>query len=135
LVNAWLVKKFIEVGENLLNHIPLVKSVYSSIKDFLSYFSASLDKQKLERVVLVNFGDFQLLGFVTLDQPDKLTFSDRLESDTVLVYFPMSYQVGGYTLYISKNKLQSVSMSVEDAMRLTLTAGLSSTSKIHTSGK
>lgn len=125
VVNAWVVKKMIEYGDDMFNRIPLVKTVYSAIKDFLHYFSNSLNKQKLQRVYLADFGTFQLLGFATLDTTDDLPFANDLPRDVIAVYFPMSYQVGGYTLYISRSRLQPVDISIEEAMRLTLTAGLS----------
>lgn len=125
VVNAWVVKKLIVLGDEMLNHIPLVKTVYSAIKDFLNYFSASFDKHNLQRVYLADFGDFKLLGFATLDKTDELPFAHALEQDMIAVYFPMSYQVGGYTLYISRKRLQPLDLTIEEAMRLTLTAGLS----------
>jgi len=124
-VNAWVVKKLIEVGDDMLNRIPLVKTVYSAIKDFLNYFSASLSKHDLQRVYLADFGDFRLLGFATLDKTDDLPFANALGQDVIAVYFPMSYQMGGYTLYVSKKRLHPVDISIEEAMRLILTAGLS----------
>jgi uncharacterized membrane protein len=44
----------------------------------------------------------------------------------VAVYLPMSYQIGGYTLYLPGSSIEPLDMPVEDAMRLILTAGLSS---------
>jgi uncharacterized membrane protein len=43
----------------------------------------------------------------------------------ILVYMPMSYQVGGYTALVPRASVQPVDMSFEEAMRFTLTAGLS----------
>lgn len=42
----------------------------------------------------------------------------------VSVYFPMSYQVGGYTLMLREADLQVLDMTVEEAMRSVLTAGV-----------
>jgi uncharacterized membrane protein len=44
--------------------------------------------------------------------------------DWVTVYFPMSYAFGGYTIYLPRDRLQPLEISVEDAMRLVITAGL-----------
>ena len=44
-------------------------------------------------------------------------------ADLVAVYFPMSYQIGGYTLYLPKDELQETDLSVEEAMRLVLIGG------------
>jgi uncharacterized membrane protein len=75
--------------------------------------------------VLVRFPgqDFQLLGFVTRDSFDGLPLEPAAE-DPVAVYLPMSYQVGGYTLYLPRSALTPIDMPFEQAMRLTLTAGV-----------
>lgn len=121
LVNAWLVQRIIEVGENLINRIPLIKSIYSGIKDFMEFFSVTQESKELKHVVLVPFGDAQLIGFVTSNQVRDFPNSDKLAA----VYLPMSYQMGGYTIYIDKNKLETLDISIEDAMRRVLTANLS----------
>jgi uncharacterized membrane protein len=42
----------------------------------------------------------------------------------VTVYFPMSYAFGGYTIYLPRDRVEPLDISVEDAMRLAITAGL-----------
>jgi uncharacterized membrane protein len=51
-------------------------------------------------------------------------------SDTVGVYLPMSYQIGGYTVFLPRSAIEPIDMSVEDAMRFTLTAGMSSAQEL-----
>jgi uncharacterized membrane protein len=46
----------------------------------------------------------------------------------VAVYFPMSYQIGGYTLMVPRERLQPLDLPVETAMRVVLTGGMSGTS-------
>ena len=48
-------------------------------------------------------------------------------ADRLPVYFPMSYQIGGYTLYILKSELIETSLSAEEAMRLVLIGGVTAT--------
>src|SRR5690606_41431583 len=50
-----------------------------------------------------------------------------IAGDQVAVYFPMSYQVGGYTVFMPKEALEPVDMTREDAMKFILTAGLKTT--------
>jgi uncharacterized membrane protein len=51
-------------------------------------------------------------------------FGERA-AELVAVYFPMSYQIGGYTLYLPKAELEETTLSVEEAMRLVLIGGVS----------
>ncbi len=125
-VNAWVVRKLLEITEHLLERIPLVKSVYGAIRDFLNYFNMAEERQDLESVVLVSLGDgeAELLGFMT-QNPASIPARFDGEEDRVAVYLPMSYQIGGFTLYLPRSQIRSIDMSVEDAMRTILTAGLS----------
>lgn len=124
LTQAWIVRRLIQWGEALLNRIPLVKSLYSSVSDLMSFFSGS-DKQGLSQVVLVTFEalNARVLGFVTRE-----TFADLHASlegnDLVAVYLPMSYQVGGYTVIVPRRQIEPVNLSIEEAMRFAVTAGM-----------
>jgi len=85
--------------------------------------SGSGEKRDLQRVVLARFGEAHAIGFVTReDVPHAL--AQHGGKDWVSVYFPMSYAFGGYTVYLSRDNLQPLDISVEDAMRLAITAGL-----------
>ena len=44
--------------------------------------------------------------------------------DLVAVYLPMSYQIGGYTVYLPRSRLTETDLSVEQAMRIVLTGGV-----------
>ena len=46
----------------------------------------------------------------------------------VLVYLPMSYQLGGFTVWVPKSSLTPVEMSIPEAMRFAMTGGMSTTS-------
>ena len=123
-VNAWIVQRLIRIGERLLKKIPLVKSIYSALSDFMAYFSATREKKDLKNVVLVTFDKVRLIGFLTNEKVNEIpTLADS--EDLVSVYLPMSYQIGGYTIYIPNSQVERIDISVEDAMRLVLTAGLS----------
>ena len=45
------------------------------------------------------------------------------------VYVPISYQLGGYTIYLPRSRLTPINMSVEDALRFAITAGMSGEKK------
>jgi uncharacterized membrane protein len=129
-VNQWAVRAVLRWLDDVMGRIPLVKTLYLAIRDFTRFFP-SKDGQKgdLKRVVLVPFGPGQAIGFVTAEDASALGVTD-LPSATadpvVAVYLPMSYMVGGYTLFLPKSQLHSTSISVEAAMRLVLMGGVQS---------
>jgi uncharacterized membrane protein len=124
LVNAYAGKLVLNFWDELLGRIPVIKTIYGSFRDVVSMLpSGSGEKRDLQRVVLARFGDAHAVGFVTReDVPQALLPHGGKE--WVSVYFPMSYAFGGYTVYLPRDNLQPLDISVEDAMRLAITAGL-----------
>ena len=108
---------------NLLDRIPLVKTVYTAISDFFQFFSSG-PAEGAARVVSVDVADdVSVIGFVTGPSP---SFVDHGGSRRIAVYFPMSYQIGGYTLLVPEDRVTPLDVGVEDAMRVVLTASLRS---------
>lgn len=109
--------------EWVMLEIPLVRSVYTAMRDLLGMFAD--DKQSAMQVVAVSLpGNMRLLGFVT--RTDFADLPGIAGADEVAVYLPMSYQVGGYTVFVPRSSVTPVQMSREDAMKFILTAGLKS---------
>lgn len=123
LLRLWLFQKLVGLVDAVFDRVPLVKSIYSAVKDLTQLFRGSGAGQG-KRVVMVDMpgGAGSLIGFVTRDQfgdlPDGIG-----EKGKVAVYLPMSYQLGGYMLVVEKDRVRGVDMPVEDALRFALTAG------------
>ena len=124
LTHAYVVQRLFSRGERLLYNVPLIKTVYRAIHDFFDYFSPS-NRKEFEQVVAVTIGDtgMQVIGFVTQAIPERLPEDFRGE-DSILVYLPLSYMIGGYAVLIPRSMVQPLDMSMEEAMRFTLTAGV-----------
>lgn len=105
--------------------LPLVRSVYQAIKDFTAYLTPNRAKQS-SRVVLVRLPgtEFDMVGLVTRENlqglPEGLNDQAR-----VGVYLPMSYQFGGYTVFVPRSAVRELNMGTEQAMRSVLTAWVS----------
>lgn len=125
LVKVYVVRYLIARGEKLLARIPLIKSIFGAIQDFTRMFAVGdQEEEKAESVVLVEVSPGRhLLGFVTGRRVAADLFPDAGE-EMVGVYLPMSYQIGGYTLYVPADSLIPVDMTVEEAMRVALTGGI-----------
>jgi uncharacterized membrane protein len=127
LVNAYVVRRVIRTGESLLERIPVVKTIYGAFKDVTRFLPEGGKDRDLKRVVIWRFGSAHVIGFVTEDNVDSRSLGMG-EADVVAVYFPMSYQIGGYTLYLPRSELRETDLSVQEAMRLVLLGGISSRS-------
>lgn len=124
LVNALIVRRLLQSWEAFLDRIPVVKTIYGASRDFMKLLPAGGGHSDLRRVVLARFGEARLVGFVTQDDAAELGLSPSIEG-LVAVYFPMSYQIGGYTVMLPRAALEPLNVPVETAMRLVLTGGLS----------
>ena len=121
-VNAFLVRKLLGYGEAWLLRVPVVKTVYGAIRDMTRLVNTGAGKRELERVVTVPFGPGRVIGFVTQEHASSLGVGG--DADLVAVYLPMSYQIGGYTVYLPRSDIEPTDLSVEQAMRIVLTGGV-----------
>ena len=121
VVNNWLVQRLYHYFENLLQRIPLVKTLYKSICDLMSFFNRKEGQQGT--VVLVDLGIVQMVGLLTRKDTSDLPL--HLSSDEhVIVFVPLSYQIGGFTIRILRSQVVELNMTFEEAMRFVVTAGL-----------
>jgi len=121
LMKAVLIRQLFGFGESIVYRVPIIKSIYSAIRDLFDFFSPK--KEHFGRVVIVTVNDMEMIGFITQENPERMPDSFR-NPDSVLVYLPMSYMIGGFTLLIPKTDIKPCQMNMEEAMRFVLTAGI-----------
>lgn len=105
----------------IINKIPIVKLIYSALKDLLGAFVG--DKKKFNRPVLVRINkdnNLYQLGFIT--QPD---LNDLGLEDMVVVYFPHSYAFSGFHYFVQKENIQPLNVSGPQAMKFIVSGGVS----------
>ena len=128
-VNAYVVNTALRVSDKLFARIPVVKTIYLAIRDFTRFFPSSGQGSDLRRVVLIQFGPGKVIGFVTAES-DEMLRRERQDADTVAVYLPMSYMVGGYTLFVPRDLVEPTALSVEEGMRIALMGGVRSSAGV-----
>ena len=127
LANLFLVRWLVELAERVLDRIPLVKSLFQGLKDVARFFARTGD-QDLGRPVVVTLpvGDasIAMVGFMMQEHADlPLSEEDGEQQDLVAVYLPMSYQIGGYTLYLERGRVRPLAVGAEQALRSVITGG------------
>jgi uncharacterized membrane protein len=123
IFDAYVVQRLFRFGESLLARIPIVKTIFGAFKDFTRFLPAGGKARDPRRVVIWRINGACLVGFVTEEHIHPKLLGPN-HDDVVAVYFPMSYQIGGYTLYLPKSELEETGLSVEEAMRMTLIGGV-----------
>ena len=133
LMQAFFFRRLVQWLDDVMTRIPLVKTVYGPLRD-LSNFFARTRKRTFSKVVLVRWpgSEASLIGFVTVE--DRAALPGPLQNQAqIAVYLPMSYQIGGYTVFLPAECLTPLDLSFEDAMRFVVTAGMSRPDEINTS--
>jgi uncharacterized membrane protein len=128
LMQAIFFRELINWLEEQLERIPLIKTVYSAVKDLTGFFSrAGSGAKRFGQVVQIQIPGMpiRMLGFVTLEDLGSVGLAAASGEETVAVYLPMSYQIGGYTLLLPRSYLTPIDMGMEEAMRFLITAGMS----------
>jgi uncharacterized membrane protein len=125
LLSRPVTSKLLSWVELPFTNLPVVKSVYSSLKNFADFF-APHQKDAQQVVVLRQPGhELSIVGLVT--RQNSLGLPDGLaQDDQVAVYLPMGYMIGGYTVFVPRSWVTPIAMSVEEAMRSSLIAWMTS---------
>ncbi|MBY0399699.1 DUF502 domain-containing protein [Myxococcota bacterium] len=123
LVQLFVIEWLVGLGQRLFERTPFVRSLYNAFADFVSTFSRR-PSETASRVVSVRLADdLSVIGFITDQDPSRLRAPGDPD-DRVAVYLPMSYQIGGYTILVPRDRLRPLDLDIQDAMRRVLTAGV-----------
>lgn len=105
--------------ENFLARVPLVKIIYTSLKELTEAFVG--DKKRFNKPVLVKIGseNLQRIGFVT--QKDLMEIGLK---DMVAVYCPHSYNFSGNLYLVPKSYVSPLNLNSTDVMKFVVSAGV-----------
>ncbi len=122
LVNNFMTAALIEKIQEKLTEIPLIKIIYSPLRDLMNLFAKGQEQRTLQKVVLVHLSVHQtVIGLVTRESFEDLGVKLTFKNERIAVYIPMSYGLGGYTILVNKLEIEPIDMPIEKAMSLALT--------------
>lgn len=129
LATNLLGKKMVEIGDNILAKIPLFRSIYKPLKQFMETFLVT-GYSGFRRVVLVEFPSKGMysVGFLTgvADGEVQIKTKDKV----VNVFLPTTPNpTTGFYILIPEKDIIPLEMSVEDAFKLIITGGMVSPEK------
>lgn len=116
----------IQYFQKMLERAPLIKTIYTAIKDLLSAFVGN--EKKFDRPVLVKLNkdsNIEKLGFITMDDLTSL----GIETEKVAVYLPHSYAFSGNLFIVPKENVRPVNASSSDVMKFIVSGGVAKVSK------
>jgi len=106
--------------ERMINRAPLIKDIYSAIKDLLSAFVGSKKKFKSPVLVTMNETGLKRIGFVTREKMDEM----HIPEDYLVVYLPFSYGVMGTVIIVKKEMVEQIDQSSTDVMKFIVSGGV-----------
>ncbi len=115
--------------EEFLDRVPIVRGIYATLKSMMDILSFK-QREKYNKVVMIQFpkdGNY-VLAFVTGETREEV--QQLAPEPLVHVYVPTSPNpTSGYFLLVPEREVESVDMSVEEAMKLIVSGGLYSSGK------
>jgi uncharacterized membrane protein len=121
LVTNYMGRKFFQFGESLVLKIPLVKSIYSSVKQILNTFSGQ-EKQVNKKVVLVEYPKENVWS-VGLVNGEIIHPQTRQEMYSILIIAAIN-PASGFFIMVPKEKIVLLEITVEEAMKWIVSGGI-----------
>ena len=120
-------RTFLRIGENLVDRTPIVRSVYSGIKQIAETVLSSRDSS-FDKACLIEYPrkGIWAIAFVASDSRGEIAEknSDK-ENQLVSVFIPTTPNpTSGFLLFIPKSDITYLDMTIEEAAKLVISAGL-----------
>jgi uncharacterized membrane protein len=118
----FLTKNIVGLVDKIFARLPLVKMIYTAIKDLVNAFVG--DKKSFNRpvqVVIDRESNIRVLGFATRDSLDSIGIED-----SIAVYLPQSYNFAGNLIIVDREQVSPMSADPGEVMKLIVSGGVSS---------
>ena len=128
---GWIAKGFlgrslIRFGENLVLRMPVVRSIYSGVKQIAETVFAQSDRS-FEKACLIEYPrkGIWAIGFISTDAKGEVKYKVKAKSDLLSVFVPTTPNpTSGFMLFFPRSDVIELDMSIEDAAKLVISAGL-----------
>ena len=121
LGSSIIFKPLLVVFDRLISKAPLVKIIYTSVKDLLSAFVGQ--KKKFSEPVLIwenSNSDMEKIGFITAHDLSNL----GIPNGKVAVYLPYSYNLSGMLVIVPVENVKRLDANSTDVMKFVISAGV-----------
>ncbi len=119
--------KLVNFSENVIKKIPFARTFYIAIKQIVEAVFFTAEMKKLKRVALIEYPrkGIRSIGFITgSTEPGK--HQNASDVNLVSIFIPTAPNpTSGYYVMVPSDEVIELDISVEDAFRIILSAGLS----------
>ncbi|MEW6109172.1 MAG: DUF502 domain-containing protein [Nitrospirota bacterium] len=120
IASNFLTRRLIIMLDRGITRLPLVKMIYTSIKDLIGAFVG--EKKSFNKPVLVELSpgsNVRVIGFVTRESLENFGLSE-----SVAVYLPQSYNFAGNLIIVPKNQVSSINADSGNVMAFIVSGGI-----------
>ena len=121
VASNFLTQRIVHLVDRIFARLPLVKMIYTSIKDLVNAFVG--DKKSFNRpvqVIIDRESNLRVLGFTTRDSLDSIGIKE-----SVAVYLPQSYNFAGNLVIVARELVIPLTADPGDVMKLIVSGGVS----------
>lgn len=121
VVSKFIQKPVLNMVEGFFEKTPLVKIIYTSVKDLIEAFVG--EKKRFNKPVLVlvdKEAELQRIGFVTENDLSAL----GIPGNKVAVYLPFSYGFNGQLVIVPASNVTSIDASGTEMMKFVISGGV-----------
>lgn len=129
-------RKLVGFGEYLINKIPLARTVYTATKQIIETIMGGGGMKNLKRVAMIEYPrkGIYSIGFITSTIEDG-KHHNKSGRKLVSIFVPTTPNpTSGYYIMLPEEDIKELSISVEDAFRIIMSAGLA-TNNIEDAGQ
>ena len=122
---SFLGRKFLELFNNILKKIPILRTIYSAVGQLTESFTQSEGNKKSVVILEYPRKGIWVVGFATKENKGEI--SNKTNEDLVNVFVPTTPNpTSGFLLMVPKKDLKYLDMNFEEASRFIVSAGTSS---------
>jgi uncharacterized membrane protein len=123
IARNYIGKKLFSLGDYIVTRIPLINRIYIAIRE-ISEAVLSEKREVFKKAVLIEYPKKGLYSIAFFTQDTKGPIRQTIKQDIVSVFLPTAPNpTSGFLLFVPKKHVIDLEMSVEDAMKLVLSAG------------
>ncbi|WP_201239770.1 DUF502 domain-containing protein [Rhodothalassium salexigens] len=124
LATNFMGRTLIRMGERIVDRMPIVKSVYATLKQIIDTISAQ-NSETFKEVVLVEYPRKGIWSLALVSSPAKGPVQARTPETMLNVFLPTTPNpTNGFLLYVPREQCLFLDMSVEEAIKYVISAGL-----------
>lgn len=131
IVVGWLAKgllgrSLIRIAENMVQNVPVVRSIYSGVKQIAETVFAQSERS-FEKACLFEYPrkGIWAIGFISTTAKGEVAQRATTSDDLISVFVPTTPNpTSGFLLFFPREDIIELDMSVEDAAKLVISAGL-----------